>query len=393
MSKVKKNSNDAKKYPRGFLSYVTNVGVKNTEDDLVVVVSEKQCTASGVFTKNTLPGPSVHISKQNIKNKQAQALVVVSKNANVATGLEGRQDADQIVESVSSQLGIKPSLVQIASTGVIGRRYPIKKIMTGLSSLKQKLAKSDFLKVANGIRTTDKSPKVYSKKIGKVMLTGVAKGVGMIEPNMATLLAYFFTDAKIDKGDLDKIFKRVMNKTFNCMSIDTDTSTSDSAVIFANGLAGEVDLHAFEKALYDISFQLLIDILKDGEGSTKVMEVNVLKAKTYTQAKTIGKSIINSPLVKTALHGADPNWGRIMMAIGKCTAEKDVSEDNVQIRICNFEAYPKQLDAKGLAKLKKLMEKDFVVIDIVLNTGTEEATVWGCDLTCEYVRFNSAYTT
>lgn len=393
MSKTKKNRNDISRYPNGFSSYVTNVGVKNTEDDLVVVFSEAKCMASGVFTKSTLPGPAVRISKENIKNKEAQALIVVSKNANVATGLKGYQDANRIVEAISSQLGIKKSLVQIAGTGVIGRRYPIEKIMQGLSSLRQKLVKSDFFKVANGIRTTDKSPKMHSKKIGKIVLTGVAKGVGMIEPNMATLLAYFFTDAEIDKDDLDRIFKKVMNKTFNCMSIDTDTSTSDSAVIFANGLSGRVNLLEFEEALYEIAFELMVDILKDGEGSSKVMEVNISNAKSYLQARTIGKSIINSPLVKTAIHGADPNWGRIIMAIGKCTGETGLSEDKIQIRICDFEVYPKQLDEKDLSKLKKLMEKDFVGINVALNTGKEKATVWGCDLTCEYVRFNSAYTT
>ena len=343
-----------------------------------IVYSESKCFVSGVYTESLLPSSAVLISKKNIKKQEAHALVVLSKNANVATGTKGYNDTKKIMNILAHQLDITESSIQIAGIGVIGHRYPMSKIISGLSDIREKFTKADFLKVADGIRTTDKHAKIYSEKIGPATLSGITKGVGMIEPNMATLLVYFFSDADIPKYELDVIFKKVINKTFNCISIDTDTSTSDSAVIFVNRLAGKINLKIFEDALLRISLKLLIDILKDGEGASKIIETHVNNAHNYSQAKDVGKSIINSPLVKTAIYGADPNWGRIIMAIGKCKNISGLSEDKIKIKINDFEVYPQILNKIKLKRLQEIMHNNHIIIDINLNAGNENATVWGC---------------
>ncbi len=228
----------------------------------------------------------------------------------------------------------------IASTGVIGRRYPIEKIRDGLLGIGKKLTTADFEKAAVGIMTTDTVPKLVARQIGNAKLIGIAKGVGMIEPNMATLLAFFFTDAAIAKDVLPTIFRPIIDKTFNCLSVDTDTSTSDSAVILANGLAGEVSQQEFTQALQEIAHELVLKIAQDAEGATKVIEVTVDSALNYAQAKRVAKAIVNSPLVKTAIYGADPNWGRVAMAIGKCEHDKEINQEKVQIRFDDIQVYP-----------------------------------------------------
>jgi glutamate N-acetyltransferase/amino-acid N-acetyltransferase len=222
---------------------------------------------------------------------------------------------------------------------------------------------------------------------------GVAKGVGMIEPNMATLITMMFTDALISKSDLDQIFRRVIDKPFNCVSIDTDTSTSDTAIILASGAAGSVDIANFEQALSEVALSLTKQVARDGEGAEKLIEVCVDSARDERQAKLVAKSIVNSPLVKTAVHGADPNWGRVAMAVGKCSDENDIDESKVVIRFGTQEVYPTFVDATGLDALSKYMHNDTVRIHVTLHTGNAESTVWGCDLTDGYVRINADYTT
>jgi glutamate N-acetyltransferase/amino-acid N-acetyltransferase len=215
----------------------------------------------------------------------------------------------------------------------------------------------------------------------------------MIEPNMATLITMMFTDADIDKTSLDQIFRRVIDKTFNCVSIDTDTSTSDTALLLASGVAGSVDPANFEQALCEVAMSLTKQVARDGEGAEKLLEVCVDGARDVRQAKLVAKSIVNSPLVKTAVHGADPNWGRVAMAIGKCSDEKDIDETQVVIRFGTQEVYPTFVDATGLDALSKYMHNGTVRIHVTLHTGNAESTVWGCDLTDGYVRINADYTT
>ena len=381
--------------PAGFRSYVTNVGVKDTTKDFIVVAADGPCTAAGVFTQSRFAGPSVVVSRQHLADRSAQAVVVISKNANVATGPEGARHAEEIATSVAVRLGIPAEDVLIASTGVIGRLYPIERIRAGIAQLPTPLPSNDAEEVAMGIMTTDTVHKISSSNItgSSASVVGVAKGVGMIEPNMATLIAMVFTDAELSADDLDTIFRRVINRTLNCVSVDTDTSTSDTAIILASGNAGAVDLNAFEIALESVLLDLTKKIARDGEGAETLIEVLVDNARDNDQAKTVAKAIVNSPLVKTAVHGADPNWGRVAMAVGKCSQYTDINQDKVVIRFGTQEVYPTAVNETGLEQLSAYMRGDEVLIHVSLHTGTAEATVWGCDLTDGYVRINADYTT
>ena len=381
--------------PLGFSSFVTNVGVKDSTKDFTVVMADGPCSAAGVFTQSRFAGPSVVISRRNVADLAAQAVVVISKNANVATGEEGMRHAEEVTSSVAAALGLSSDQVLIASTGVIGRPYPIDNIRAGIASLPFPLPNNDADDVARGIMTTDTVHKISSATIAgsTARVVGVAKGVGMIEPNMATLIAMVFTDAKVEPQKLNDIFRSVINKTLNCVSVDTDTSTSDTAIVLASGVAGTVDDAAFTAALQSVLLDLTKAIARDGEGAETLIEVTVDNARDAEQAKTVAKSIVNSPLVKTAVHGADPNWGRVAMAVGKCSQYTDIAQEKVVIRFGAQEVYPTRVDESGLAQLSQYMRGDDVTIHVSLQTGSATATVWGCDLTDGYVRINADYTT
>ena len=383
------------KLPLGFGAYVANIGIKDSSQDLTLVVAESACIAAGVFTQSRFAGPSVVVSREHIADLSARAVVVISKNANVATGAEGMNNAREVVNAVAQKIGCEAKDVLIASTGVIGRQYPMQSVRKGLAAIPDKFENTSVEDVARGIMTTDTVHKTAEATIAgsSARVVGVAKGVGMIEPNMATLITMLFTDAEIDKASLNEIFRRVIDKTFNCVSIDTDTSTSDTAIILASGLAGSVDAVSFETALYEVALSLTKQVARDGEGAEKLIEVYVDSARDVRQAKLVAKSIVNSPLVKTAVHGADPNWGRVAMAIGKCSDEKDIDETQVVIRFGNQEVYPTFVDTSALDALSNYMRSDTVRIHVTLNTGRADCTVWGCDLTDGYIRINADYTT
>ena len=381
--------------PLGFSSHVANIGIKDDTTDFVVVAADAMCAVAGVFTQSRFSGPSVVVSRRNIANHAARAVVVISKNANVATGAQGLDNANEVVAGVARVLGCEPDDVLIASTGVIGRQYPMERVRAGLAALTVPFSGSDAAEVATGIMTTDTVAKVASATVAgsSATVVGVAKGVGMIEPNMATLITLVFTDAAIDAHVLDAIFRRVIDRTFNCVSIDTDTSTSDTAIVMGSGAAGEVDLAAFEVALHDVALSLTKQVARDGEGAEKLIEVLVDGARDDAQAKRVAKAIVNSPLVKTAVHGADPNWGRVAMALGKCSDETDVHESNVVIRFGTQECFPTQVDEAGLSALSAYLTGDEVLIHVSLGVAGGTATVWGCDLTDGYVHINADYTT
>ncbi|MFZ9158755.1 MAG: bifunctional ornithine acetyltransferase/N-acetylglutamate synthase, partial [Ilumatobacteraceae bacterium] len=241
--------------PAGFRSYVANIGVKDTTDDFTLVVAESTCAAAGVFTQSRFAGPSVIVSRKHIADNTARAMVVISKNANVANGPQGLADAIEVVAGVADSIGCNPYDVLVASTGVIGRPYPMDRIRRGLANIPKTIDGTDAESVARGIMTTDTVHKIAEASVAgsAARVVGVAKGVGMIEPNMATLITMMFTDANIAPARLDEIFRRVIDRTFNCVSVDTDTSTSDTAVILASGVAGAVDEAAFESALYEVA--------------------------------------------------------------------------------------------------------------------------------------------
>jgi glutamate N-acetyltransferase/amino-acid N-acetyltransferase len=380
--------------PKGFRCHVTNVGVKDHTDDFTVVAADATCSAAAVFTQSSFAGASVLLSRRNVADGRARAMVVVSKNANVATGPQGMADAEEVVAGVAAALGCEPGDVLIASTGVIGRHYPMQRIRAGLAAIPSPLPGTDATAVARGIMTTDTVQKFASATAGAATVVGVAKGVGMIEPNMATMISMVFTDAQIGSDHLDAMFRRVVQRSFNCVSVDSDTSTSDTAVVLASGAAGPVDGAALEAALLEVCVSLTKQIARDGEGAEKLLEVTVDGADSAQQARRVAKAIVNSPLVKTAVHGADPNWGRVAMAVGKSTTADEVDQTKVVIRFGDQEVYPAQLDEAGLERLSQYMRGTDVLVHVSLATGgSHAATVWGCDLTDGYIRINADYTT
>ena len=379
--------------PRGFTAHVTNIGIKDTSDDFTLVTATRAVLAAAVFTRSRFAGASVLISREHVIDNAAQAVVVISKNANVATGAEGHANALEVVRGVARAVGCDPREVLIASTGVIGRQYPMDKVRRGLETLPSTVSDTSADAVARGIMTTDTVAKVAEASAGTARVVGVAKGVGMIEPDMATLITLLFTDARVEPSALDAMFRRVIDRTFNCVSIDTDTSTSDTAIIMASGEAGAVDLAVLESAVHEVALSLTKQVARDGEGAETLIEVHVDAARDDEQAKSVAKSIVNSPLVKTAIHGADPNWGRVAMAIGKCSEYADINQERVVIRFDTQEVFPSAVSTDGLDRLATYMRGDEVRIHVSLGTGDAHATAWGCDLTDGYVRINADYTT
>jgi glutamate N-acetyltransferase/amino-acid N-acetyltransferase len=381
--------------PAGFGCHVANIGVKDETDDFVVIAAAHPVPAAGVFTRSRFVGPSVTISRRNLASGTARAMVVVSKNANVANGPDGHADAEALVDAVAARLGSAPDEILVASTGVIGRRYPMDRVLAGVDALPREPAGRDVTAAARGIMTTDSVEKVAASEIGAgpARVVGIAKGVGMIEPDMATMITVLLTDAEVSSADLDTVFRRVVDDTFNCVSVDTDTSTSDTAVILASGASGPVDAAELEQALRTVAGSLTRQIARDGEGAETLIEVHVDGARDRQQAKRVAKAIVNSPLVKTAVHGADPNWGRVAMAIGKCADDTDIDQERVVIRFGDREVYPTAVDDAELAQLSDYLRRDEVRIHVTLATGAAECTVWGCDLTDGYIRINADYTT
>jgi len=379
--------------PRGFSAHVANIGIRDATDDFLVLASDRPAAAAALFTKSRFAGPSVVVSRPHAADNELQAFVVLSKNANVASGDQGLADCHEIVAAVAKAIGADPADVLITSTGVIGRPLPMDLIRPHLAGLSTPFECTDAVAAARAMMTTDTVPKVASAAVGDATVVGMAKGVGMIEPDMATLLTFFTTDAEVAAEELSGIFGRVIDRTFNSLSIDTDTSTSDTAAIMANGEAGPVDLDAFEAALFDVALSLTRQTARDGEGATKLLLVTVDKARDGDQARRVAKTVLNSPLVKTAVHGADPNWGRVAMAVGKCSADTDIDQRQVCIRFGRQEVFPAIVDETALGRLASYMAGDEVHIGVSLGTGDATWTVYGCDLSAGYIRINADYTT
>jgi glutamate N-acetyltransferase / amino-acid N-acetyltransferase len=380
--------------PQGFGTYVASAGIKGSARDVAVVYSDIPCTVAGVYTRNHFASPAVKASRKQLAQGTARALLVVSKNANVATGQRGVDDLSALVLKLCEQFDISPADVQTAATGVIGRRLPVGRISEALSASRDRLkTPADFLAFAETIMTTDTTAKAVCIPVGRSVLVGIAKGVGMIEPDMATLLAYFFTDAQISQPLLQSTLELVVDRTFNCITVDSDTSTSDSCAIFANGLAGPVNTAAFGEALFDAASHLSMLVMGDGEGVTKVFTVIVDGAESDVIAKSVAKSVANSPLVKTAIHGNDPNWGRIAMAIGKCDSTYRIDPERTCISMCGIAVYPAPSEDNLIAVRNAMQSARHLEIRIDLKIGNGRAHVVGCDLSPAYVELNSHYTT
>jgi glutamate N-acetyltransferase / amino-acid N-acetyltransferase len=381
-------------FPKGFYSYSANIGIKDSSLDFAVIYSEKICNSACMFTKNNYPGAPILVGREHAKNSLLQAIVINSKNSNVANGEKGIEHALETCKVLGENLGIEPNLILPSSTGVIGVPLPIEKILNACSIVKENLSEGNLNQVAKAIMTTDTKEKISFKKLktdlGEGVIYGIAKGAGMIEPNMATMLVYILTDITVDEN-LYPILKSSVDKSFHCLTIDSDTSTSDTVAILSNGLMGFVDKKKFQEALNEICIDLAKKIARDGEGASKLIELKILESKSDEQASKIGKSILNSPLIKTAIYGGDPNWGRFVMAIGK-VFDEPIPFENLKIRIGDLEV--KNANPDTLKKMSEyLKSNDTIYIYVHLGVGEFSKTFWSCDFTEKYIEENAFYTT
>ncbi len=386
----------------GFIAGGVKAGIKVTKKtDLALLYSEKTCVAAGAFTTNAIRASSVDWCESHLPSKTIQAILVNSGCANACTGDQGVKDSSMMALLASKTVEIDHNCVLIASTGVIGKALPLDKIEKALPKLKKGLSADGGTAFATAIMTTDLVKKESAVKVssGKTSYTigGCCKGSGMIHPNMATMLAFVTTDVAITPSNLDKIVKRTVNRTFNNLTVDGDTSTNDMIHVLANGMSGvkvttAADLAVFEEALFTVCNDLCKKIAADGEGATKRVEINVCGAATEDDARKAAKSVANSNLTKCALFGNDPNWGRIACAVGYSGAK--FSKEKMNINLCGVPVFqnlqPVTFDA---IKLHKLMKEKVVIIDIDLGMGKAKAIAHTCDFSYDYVKINADYHT
>src|SRR5688572_13909504 len=377
-------------FPRGFRCASRKVGLKPKAKDLAVFASEVDANAAAVFTRNHFPGAPVIVGREIMQHGRLRAVVVNSKVSNVATGQLGIDKARRMAAAAATELGTAPERVLVSSTGVIGVPLPIEIIERGLQGIAADL-QSDPLVGAEGIMTTDRHPKALSTRVGDATITWVAKGSGMIEPNMATMLVYIFTDASIDAVMLDRMLRAAVDVSFNMLSVDTDTSTSDTCAILANGLAGRVDQRLFADALTAGCIRMTEILARDGEGAMRMIRASVRGALNDHEAKRVAKSLVNSPLVKTMVAGADPNVGRLLMAVGKCfDCTIRPSSTDAWINGHAVVAGGQRLDFEDTV-VRQTLSAEVVDLDVSLGVGNGEARAYGCDLTAGYVEENASY--
>ena len=390
--------------PKGYSAGATYAGLKTyAEDklDLGLLLSESSSSVGGVFTTNVIRSPSVSLTQERVARGKVRALVVNSGIANACVGSQGYDDAVAVTAEVADRLGLRPEEVLIGSTGIIGVELPMALLRSGIAKIE--VSENGGHELARAILTTDTHPKEASVSFlcrGKtVTIGGIAKGSGMIHPNMATMLCYLATDAEVEASFLQMALKKSADSSFNMLSVDGDSSTNDTVLIFSNGAAGAGPIEAvssegdlFQEALDRLCVHLTRELAMDGEGASRLIEVKVEGAATQSAARLAARTVVSSNLVKSAVHGADPNWGRIIAALGRSGAE--VEEDKIALYVndvCIVEdGRPIPFHRDGVVAL---MQGPKVSFRIRLNLGTGEATAWGCNLSEEYVTFNSAYTT
>jgi glutamate N-acetyltransferase/amino-acid N-acetyltransferase len=385
----------------GFTVGVASAGVKDgtpRRTDVALIVSDRDCAAAGVFTTNEVIAAPCVVTRKHLEHGRLRAIVVNSGNANACTGEQGERDAIAMAQAAADKIGCDPHEVAVASTGVIGVPLPVDRIAGAVSAMN--LRAGDWNAVAKAIMTTDTRPKLLSVEVplagGVVHLRGVAKGAGMIHPNMATLLAFVLTDAEVAAEELQEMLEDAADASFNLISIDGDTSTNDTLLILANGASGVRlrgdDLGKFSAAVRGLCEALAREVLADGEGVTKVFEVRVSGAASAEDARRAARTITTSNLVKTAIHGADPNWGRILAAAGRSGAKVDQTKASVHIAdVAVFaKGSPRAFDSDAV---RRVFEQRDITIGVDLGMGSEVARAWGTDLSAEYVRINADYTT
>ena len=400
--------------PRGWRAGVAACGIKaftagasalpsDQRDDLTVVASDTPCDAGGVFTTNRVKSASVVIDQLHLKNNRLQAMVVCSGNANACTGAQGFRDALQMAKLTSDRLDLEPSQVLVGTTGVIGRYLPMEAVKKGIWEACRSLSTDAGEAAARAIMTTDTVPKTHAVEFDlggvPVRVGGMAKGSGMIHPNMATMLSFVTTDAVVAPGWVGSIVKQVADRSFNQVTVDGDSSTNDTFLILANGAAGNPEVvqgtpeaAALEAAILEVARELARSIARDGEGATKLMTVRVSGAPDDQQARLAARSVASSNLVKAAIHGGDPNWGRIVCALGY--SGSDLAIDRLQVDIAGLTVFAAGAGQEvDLNAVRQAFEQPEIEIRAELGLGPGAAEAFGCDLSAEYVRINADYTT
>ncbi len=388
----------------GFMANGIHTGIKEKDlKDLALIFSTIPAKVSGVFTTNSFKAAPVLVDQERIKAGIAQAILVNSGNANAATGDEGYEDAVSMARFASNHLNIKEDHMLVASTGIIGQRLPLKKIEAGMDSLIKGLNENGIPEACKAIMTTDKFPKIAGRKeiidSREVTVCGIAKGAGMIEPHMATMLAFIMTDVDIDLPALDHAFKQSVDGSFNAITVDGCMSTNDTAIIMANGKAGNSpikgsskNLHLFTDMLLSTMSELATSILRDGEGASKIIEVVVEEADSTNDAKKIAYAVANSNLVKTAIFGCDPNWGRILQAAG--STEVSLPIDKVALFFEDVPVFTNGHAVYGHENaLAEIMASETVRIVIKLGMGKKAFRISASDLTYDYIKINAHYHT
>lgn len=389
--------------PKGFKAVGVHCGLKHKKYDLAVLLSEVPASVAGVFTTNAIQAAPLIVTKEAVQNGKMQAVIINSGNANACTGKQGMLDALTMQEKTAEKFGLETKLVGVASTGVIGEKLKMEPLLKGIEQLDPVDSLEGSIQFSQAILTTDTVMKntVYRMEVdGKeVMIAGTAKGSGMIEPNMATMLGFITTDAEIDSVHLQDALKKVTDVTFNSITVDGDTSTNDMVLVLANGMAGNSSLtpahpdwDAFLQTMQAVAQDLAKMIASDGEGATKLIEVEVNGALTDLEARKIAKTVVGSPLVKTAVFGCDANWGRIIAAVGYSGASVDPAGISIKIgqTLVVEDGEPVIFSEDQLLLYLKQPE---VKILVGLNKGSGHGIAWGCDLTYDYVQINASYRT
>ncbi|MEX0638992.1 MAG: bifunctional glutamate N-acetyltransferase/amino-acid acetyltransferase ArgJ [Balneolaceae bacterium] len=394
---------------KGIRAWGAHMGIKSKRRDLALIVSDKPATAAAVFTRNLVCAEPVKLSRIHVRDGKLQAFVINSGNANACTGKKGWEGAVAMAETTAECLGIEKESVLVASTGIIGEPFPTDKVLNGIRECSEKLSRRNVAGslAANAILTTDTFAKegFTSFKLNgkKINMAGIAKGSGMIHPDMATMLAFIVSDAEISSELLNKALKEAVDKTFNMITVDGDTSTNDMVGVMCNGMAENDPITSEESKEYKLFAQhlkklcthLAMLIVSDGEGSTKLVEYRVEKASSEKAARQIVRTVSDSNLVKTAIFGTDPNWGRIFAAAGRAGVEFDPDQVDLYFGTNKSVQVLKrgQPTDHSRAEVKKEMQTSTITITLVLNQGDCEAVGWGSDLSYEYVRINAEYTT
>ena len=388
----------------GFLVSAIRCGIKKKAgaNDLALIYSELPASAAAVFTKNAIKAAPVILDMERIKSGKGRAVIVNSGNANACTGDDGLRKAKEMSRGIAKALKIKEDAVYVSSTGVIGEPLPVERITSSIPELIKGLRADGWMDTEAAIMTTDAFSKMVGVRVeigGKeVTLLGIAKGAGMIHPNMATMLCYIATDCAISPSLLDKALRKAVDLSFNSITVDGDTSTNDTVLVLANGAAGNrpltprsKDMEGFQSALNHVTLELAKMIVRDGEGATKVIEINIKGATSVAAAKKVANAIGRSNLVKTAFFGMDPNWGRIAAAAGYSGVK--VVQEKMDIYFNDVHVVKKGLSVGGdwETRAREEMKGAEVRVTVDLNLGKAEATVWASDLTYEYVKINASY--